>query len=593
MFAGQQCVHGGHHKNGQQCAQAHATHNHPADLLPAFGAGAGGNGQRQRAQHHGAGGHQNRAQALRGRLPDRIRHRHATLAQLVGKLHNQNAVFGDQAHQRDQANLAEHIERAAGQPQRQQRAGHRQRHAQQNDEGVNKAFKLRSQHQKNEQQRQHKHNGQRARRIAELAADAVQVGGVASLQHFLCGGVHECQRLAQRIVGCQVGGDGRRAALAKVVQLTRHHHLIELDQGRQRRDGLHPALAAAHKNLLNRIGCSSAAGIGLHHHVVLLTFAFVAGHQPAAQRGFYRARHGLNAHTQVGGALAVHRHADLGFVQAQVGVDLQKAGVFGHFGLHLAHRFGQVLVAVGRDDDKVDGPLAKALAQRRRRDRKGRDTRQARNTRCHVARHVQRTAATLFPGLGTHDHAALRHRGVAHHREDPVKLGIVAGNGLNLVHIAVGVVQRGAIGAVDDVQHHTPVFQRCEFAFDVGQQQRGTGAAGHHDRHHQPAVPQGPAQQAAVGIGQCHQPALHPAVKAAGLRVVTQQLGAHHGRQRQRNKARDHHRSRQRQRKLGEQPAGAAGGKRQRRIHRGQRERHGHHCKAHLAGTGNGGLERR
>jgi polyhydroxyalkanoate synthase len=47
---------------------ATCPHDHPADLLAALGAGAGGQRQRQRAQHHGAGGHQDRAQALAGGL---------------------------------------------------------------------------------------------------------------------------------------------------------------------------------------------------------------------------------------------------------------------------------------------------------------------------------------------------------------------------------------------------------------------------------------------------------------------------------------------------------------------------------------------
>ena len=54
---------------------------------------------------------------------------HALLAQLVGELDDQDAVLGDQADQRDQPDLAVDVERAAGQLQRQQRAGHRQRHA--------------------------------------------------------------------------------------------------------------------------------------------------------------------------------------------------------------------------------------------------------------------------------------------------------------------------------------------------------------------------------------------------------------------------------------------------------------------------------
>ena len=64
MFACQQGVHGGNHKNGEQAAKCHATHNHPANLAPALSPGASSHGQGHRPQHHGAGGHHDGSQAL-------------------------------------------------------------------------------------------------------------------------------------------------------------------------------------------------------------------------------------------------------------------------------------------------------------------------------------------------------------------------------------------------------------------------------------------------------------------------------------------------------------------------------------------------
>jgi hypothetical protein len=53
--------------------------------------------------------------------------------------------------------------------QRQQRAGHRQRHGQHDDEGVAEALELRGQHQVDEGQREDEGQRQRRRRELELA----------------------------------------------------------------------------------------------------------------------------------------------------------------------------------------------------------------------------------------------------------------------------------------------------------------------------------------------------------------------------------------------------------------------------------------
>ena len=78
---------------------------------------------------------------------------------------------------------------------------------------------------------------------------------------------------------------------------------------------------------------------------------------------------------------------------------------------------------------------------------------------------------------------------------------------------------------------------------------------------------------------------LHGAVKPAGLVVVLEHDGTHHGRERQGHKARHHHRARQGQRKLGKQLTRAARREGQGCIHSRQGHGHGHHGKAHFFGT--------
>ena len=71
-------------------------------------------------------------------------------------------MLGDQANQCDQANLGIHIERSTRQLQRHEGPKHGQGHRQHDDQGINEAFKLSSQDQKDKEQSQHKHNDQRA-----------------------------------------------------------------------------------------------------------------------------------------------------------------------------------------------------------------------------------------------------------------------------------------------------------------------------------------------------------------------------------------------------------------------------------------------
>ncbi len=193
----QQRVHRRHHEDGEQRAHRHAPHDHPADLLAALSPRARGQRQRDRPQHHRPRGHQDGPQPQARRPLHRVKLLQPLLTQLVGELHDQDAVLGDQPHERDQPDLTEHVERAPRQLERQQRAHHRQRHRQQDDERIDKALELRRQHQENEQQRQHEHQRQRSGGIAEFAALAIEVGGVPHGQDLTRRALHEIQRLAQ------------------------------------------------------------------------------------------------------------------------------------------------------------------------------------------------------------------------------------------------------------------------------------------------------------------------------------------------------------------------------------------------------------
>ena len=266
-----------------------------------------------------------------------INRAHAGHAQLIGKLNNQNTVFGDQAHQCDEANLAVNIQSTARPFQCQKRTHHRQRHGQQNHKGIDKAFELRGQDQKDKHQGQHKHAAERTGRLNKLTRIAVDIGGVTGLEYFASDAFHEGQSLTQRIGRRQIGGEGDTAALGKVIKFPWHHHLFHLHQGRQRHHGVS---TPANKNFLDIHGCIAVLGFGLHHHVVLLATTLVLGNAAPAHGGFHRTCNNVYRNTQVGRTLAVYLQADLGFVQTQVHIHADDAWVFSHFILNSLGDFG-------------------------------------------------------------------------------------------------------------------------------------------------------------------------------------------------------------------------------------------------------------
>ena len=195
-----------------------------------------------------------------------------------------------------------------------------------------------------------------------------------------------------------------------MVQLARRNRFAHLDQAGQRD---HRLAAAAHKNLFNIVGRVAARRCGLHNHVKLVAVALVAGDLSAAQHGFNGSGHHIHTHTQVCSFLAVYVNFEFGFVESQVNVGGQNARIFGNLIHELAGDSAQVLIAVGGHDHKINRPLAKALAQRWRRDGKGRDARQAAQLGLQFACHVKRGSFAQVPVNRSQKHVSLRHGRVA------------------------------------------------------------------------------------------------------------------------------------------------------------------------------------
>ena len=254
-------------------------------------------------------------------------HAAAFIAQLVGELHDQDAVLGRQPDQHDDADLAEEVERAAGDAQAEQRAEHAQRHGQHDHQRMDEALELRGQHQVHDQQRQAEGEQHRATRLQVFARFALPVD-LRVLGQFLGGHLlRPRHRLAQRIARRQPGGNGDRTQPVEAVEAAGLGHFAERDQVGQRHQF---AAAGAHLDR-GQVGRGLARlALGLDDHVVFLAVVDVGRDPARAHHRLQRAADIGDRYAQVGGACAidVDPHLRAGFLV--VGIRPDQARVIRH-----------------------------------------------------------------------------------------------------------------------------------------------------------------------------------------------------------------------------------------------------------------------
>ncbi len=93
-------------KQREQSADRHAADEHDADAVARFGTSARHEDERQMAEYRGCRRHQDGAQARHRCFTDGAHLTVPHLLQFVGECDDENAIFGDQADEGDQADLA-------------------------------------------------------------------------------------------------------------------------------------------------------------------------------------------------------------------------------------------------------------------------------------------------------------------------------------------------------------------------------------------------------------------------------------------------------------------------------------------------------
>ena len=165
-----------------------------------------GEDERRHADHHRRGRHQNGPQAHRGRLLDRAAPRVAAgLLQPVGEIDHQDAVLGDEADQRDEADLRIDVDAGEAEEsadvERQKGAEQSRRQGDENDERIAEALVLRRQHEIDDDEREHEHIDERVALLLVLAGIALEVIGVAFRKDLFRFRGEEIERFAERAAG--------------------------------------------------------------------------------------------------------------------------------------------------------------------------------------------------------------------------------------------------------------------------------------------------------------------------------------------------------------------------------------------------------
>src|SRR5262249_42754284 len=142
------------------------------------------------------------------------------LLQVVGELHDQDAVLRHQADQRDQSNLAVDVQRREAEEREQQRAGHRQRHrAGEDDERIAEALELRGEHEVDEDRREQERPEELAAFGPQLPRFAGVVDREALRQDLPRLRFQVAQRLVERYRRWNDALDADRVQLLKLLQL--------------------------------------------------------------------------------------------------------------------------------------------------------------------------------------------------------------------------------------------------------------------------------------------------------------------------------------------------------------------------------------
>ncbi len=226
MVSGEEGIDRGRHEQGEHRADGHARCDHHADIEAARSACALGDQQRHHGHHHGRRGHEDGPEPDGGRMLDRLAPSIALLfLQLVGEVHHQDAVLGNQPDQGDEPDLRIDVDGGESGIERDERAEHRGRQGDQDDQRVAEALILRGEHEEDDHQREDEGVNEGVALLDELPALALEIVSEAfrkALRGLL---LEKVDGLADGAPGERHGRQRRRVELLEIGERVRLHHL--------------------------------------------------------------------------------------------------------------------------------------------------------------------------------------------------------------------------------------------------------------------------------------------------------------------------------------------------------------------------------
>ncbi|MCY1408956.1 hypothetical protein D9M71_242900 [compost metagenome] len=305
-------------------------------------AGAGADRQRHAAENEGQRGHHDRAEAQLGRLQRRLHGSQALfLADHHGELDDQDGVLRRQADQGHQADLEVHVVIQPTQPDRQDRAEHREGHRGDHRERQGPALVLGGEDEEHQDQAEDERRTARALGLQFLVGRTDPGQRVVLAERFVGHLLHRRQRLAGAVAG-------RRAA----DQLGRREH-VEARIGGRAEDALHRhqrrqrhqvAAGRTHVDLAEILRLAAEVRFRLQAHLPGAAVEREVVDVVAAEGGLHGGEHVVDRHAQ---------RARLGAVEVDV--------VLRHVGVEGTVHPGQFRT-LGRGGDELLDDLAQLLA---------------------------------------------------------------------------------------------------------------------------------------------------------------------------------------------------------------------------------------
>src|SRR6266446_3580176 len=214
------------------CPYDHPAHQHDANAVARSRSRARGEYQRKVTHDRGRSRHQDRSQPRFSRSDNRCQLVLSCLLEMVGKLHDKDAVLRNQADESDQTYLAVYVERRQPQERKHQRTRDGQRHrAHQNDEWISEALELRGEDKVDQDRRQQERAEELAALHPKLARLARVVHSEALRQDSLGLVFQETQRFVERHIRRNHSLNGHGVELLKFFQFARLSRRLQRGEG--------------------------------------------------------------------------------------------------------------------------------------------------------------------------------------------------------------------------------------------------------------------------------------------------------------------------------------------------------------------------